>query len=97
MKINWRVRAKNPQFWIGLAGVIASPVLAYLGVGYEDLTTWQSVGDVLGRFVENPYLIGTVCMAVLSFLGVLTDPTTKGIRDSPRAMGYDAPGDGEEE
>ena len=97
MKINWRVRAKNPQFWIGLAGVIASPVLAYLGVGYEDLTTWQSVGDVLGRFVENPYLIGTVCMAVLSFLGVLTDPTTKGIGDSIRAMGYDAPNDGEEE
>ena len=97
MKINWRVRAKNPQFWTGLAGVIASPVLAYLGVGYEDLTTWQSVGDVLGQFLHNPYLIGTVCVAALSFLGVLTDPTTKGIGDSPRAMGYDAPGDGEEE
>ena len=97
MKINWRVRARSPQFWTGLAGVIASPVLAYLGVGYEDLTTWQSVGDVLGQFLHNPYLIGTVCMAALSFLGVLTDPTTKGIGDSPRAMGYDAPGDGEEE
>ena len=39
MKINWKVRVKSPQFWIGLVGVTASPILAYLGLGFEDLTT----------------------------------------------------------
>jgi len=81
-KINWKVRAKSPQFWIGLLGVIASPVLAYYG---------QSVGNVLARFFTNPFLIGTVGVAVLSFIGVLTDPTTKGVGDSEQAREYTKP------
>lgn len=91
MKINWKVRVKSPQFWIGLIGVILSPVLAYLGLGFEDLTTWDSLGNVFAQFFTNPYLIGTVVMAVLSFIGVLTDPTTKGIRDSAQALAYTIP------
>lgn len=91
MKINWKVRAKSPQFWVGLAGVILSPVMAYLGLGLEDLTTWEKVGDVFAQFFTNPYLIGTVAMAVLSFIGVLTDPTTKGLGDSVQALGYAKP------
>lgn len=77
MKINWKVRVKSPQFWIGLVGVIASPILAYLGLGFEDLTTWSSIGEVFAAFFSNPYLIGTVVMAVLSFIGVLTDRRPK--------------------
>lgn len=91
MKINWKVRVKSPQFWIGLVGVIASPILAYLGLGFEDLTTWSSIGEVFAAFVGNPYLIGTVVMAVLSFIGVLTDPTTKGMGDSEQALTYEKP------
>lgn len=90
-KINWKVRAKSPQFWIGLIGVVLSPVLAYFGIGFEDLTTWDSIGNVFAQFFSNPYLIGTVVMAVLSFIGVLTDPTTKGITDSEQAQGYTEP------
>lgn len=90
-KINWRVRAKSPQFWVGLLGVIASPVLAYYGLSYADMTTWGSIGNVLVQFFSNPFLIGTVVMAVLSFIGVLTDPTTKGVGDSERALGYGKP------
>lgn len=89
--INWKVRVKSPAFWIGLLGVILSPVLAYLGLGFEDLTTWESIGDVFVQFFGNPYLIGTVGMAVLSFIGVLNDPTTKGLKDSEQAMKYDRP------
>ena len=77
-KINWKVRAKSPQFWIGLIGVVLSPVLAYLGLGFEDLTTWDSVANVFVQFFTNPYLIGTAVMAVLSFIGVLTDPDVQG-------------------
>ena len=89
--INWKVRIKSPQFWIGILGVIASPVLAYYGLSYADMTTWESIGSVLAQFFTNPFLIGTVVMAVLSFIGVLTDPTTKGIKDSEQAMGYEEP------
>lgn len=90
-KINWKVRAKSPQFWAGLIGVVLSPILAYLGLGFEDLTTWNSIANVFAQFFSNPYLIGTVVMAILSFIGVLTDPTTKGIKDSEQAQGYTEP------
>lgn len=89
--INWKVRIKSPQFWIGILGVIASPVLAYYGLSYADMTTWESIGSVLAQFFTNPFLIGTVVMAVLSFIGVLTDPTTKGVSDSEQAMEYKKP------
>lgn len=89
--INWKVRIKSIQFWVGLIGVIMSPILAYLNLSYSDLTTWESIGEVARAFFTNPFLIGTVIMAVLSFIGVITDPTTKGMSDSSQAMTYEKP------
>ena len=91
MSINWKVRAKSPQFWIGVAGAVAAPIMAYMGVSYADFTTWSSIADALVKFVQNPYLIGVTCASVLSFVGVLADPTTKGLGDSERALAYDKP------
>lgn len=93
--INWKVRMQSPSWWLGMAGIIASPVLAYLGLAYSDLTTWSSVGNVFVQFVGNPYLIGTVVVAVLGAIGVTADPTTKGFGDSARAMTYTKPGTSE--
>ena len=95
MKINWKVRAKSPQFWIGLLGVIGSVVLPYFSMTYADLTTWEGVAKLMGDFIQNPFLVGSVIMAALGFVGVLNDPTTKGIKDSERALGYKKPGGGE--
>lgn len=89
--INWKVRLHNPAWWLGMAGIVMSPVLAYLGLAYSDLTTWSSLADVFVKFISNPYLIGTVVVAVLGAIGVTVDPTTKGISDSARAMTYDKP------
>ena len=89
--INWKVRMQSPSWWLGMAGIVASPVLAYLGLAYSDLTTWLSVGSVFVQFVSNPYLIGTVIVAVLGAIGVTADPTTKGFGDSARAMTYTKP------
>lgn len=94
MNINWRVRAKHPTFWIGLIGAVGTPILAYLGITAADLTTWESVGGVARTAIANPYLLGMVAFSVLSFLGIVTDPTTKGLGDSTRALGYDEPSDG---
>lgn len=84
MKINWHVRMKNPLFWISLGGVI----LTAMGQSPEVFTSWGSVLQALLALVRNPYLLGSVILAVL---GVLMDPTTRGICDSSRALTYDEP------
>lgn len=91
MNINWKVRVKSPQFWIGVIGVIFSPVMSYLGLSGSDFTTWESVLSFFRSFISNPYLIATAVMSVFSFLGVITDPTTSGFSDSSRAMTYKQP------
>lgn len=90
-KINWKVRAKSPQFWIGVAGAVASPVMAYYGVTTADLTTWQGIGNLAAQAIQNPFVLMSIGTSVLSFIGVLTDPTTKGIKDSEQAQEYEKP------
>lgn len=84
MNINWKVRIKNPYFWIGLLGVI----LAAMGVNAEMFTSWQAVIDQAKAFISNPYMIGSVFMAVL---GQILDPTTAGLKDSIQALEYNVP------
>ena len=84
MKINWKVRIKNPYFWIGLLGVI----LAAMGVDAQMFTSWQAVIDQAKALISNPFMLGSVLMAVL---GTLIDPTTAGISDSRRALEYNLP------
>ncbi len=84
MKINWKVRLKNPYFWIGLIGVI----LATLGIKPEDLSSWPMLLEQIKAVAANPFLLFSVIFAVL---GVITDPTTKGVNDSRRALTYTKP------
>ena len=84
MNINWKVRMKNPLFWISMVGVI----LAAMGKSPEVFTSWGTVFQAAVELFSNPYLLGCVILAVM---GAIVDPTTKGIRDSRRAMGYDEP------
>ena len=84
MKINFLVRAKNPWFWIGLVGV----VLTAMGISPETLTSWGAVIEAVKELVTNPFLLGSVIVALL---GVLNDPTTAGLGDTNQAMGYKEP------
>ena len=84
MKLNLKVRIRNPWFWVGLIGII----LSAMGVSPEDLTSWQAVLAMLKDFISNPFMIGTVFVAML---GVFVDPTTAGIGDSAQALTYDTP------
>ena len=81
MKINMKVRVKNPYFWIGLMGVL----LAAIGIDTQTLTSWSALWSVILDFIKNPFAIGS---AVIAILGVLVDPTTAGIGDSQLALGY---------
>ena len=84
MKINFKVRAKNVYFWVGLVGVI----LSAMGVSASMFTSWKIVWDAIVNLVSNPFMLGSVALAII---GVLVDPTTKGITDSLQAMEYEKP------
>lgn len=84
MKINWKVRVKNPYFWIGLLGI----VLSAMGVSADMFTSWGVVVEQAKALISNPYMIGSVIMALL---GAILDPTTAGITDSQRALEYNSP------
>lgn len=78
---------------MSIAVSIVTPILAYFGLTAADLTTWNALGNIFVDAIKNPYVIGLVLFSVYN---TLIDPTTKGIKDSVRAMGYNMPG-GEDE
>lgn len=86
--INFKVRAKNILFWVSVVVAVLTPVLAYFGITMQEITTWQALVDVLFQAVSNPYV---VVLMLVSLYNAILDPTTKGIADSPRAMGYERP------
>lgn len=42
--INWKVRMKNPMFWVQILLSVIMPILAYLGLTAEDLSSWSVLG-----------------------------------------------------
>lgn len=83
MKINWLVRIKNKNFWIAVIPAVlllAQVVLAVFGVTID-------IGDLGNKLLA----VVNAAFAVLSILGIVTDPTTKGISDSDQAMTYIKP------
>lgn len=88
MKINWKVRLKNPVFWVQVAVAVFVPILAYFGLNWSEMTTWASIGSLLWQAIQNPVVVVSV---VVSVYNACIDPTTKGINDSVRALSYDKP------
>lgn len=84
MKINWRIRLLDKQFWLEI--VPALLLLAQVGAG---LFGYQlDLGDLGNKIIA----VINALFAVLVILGVVRDPTTPGLSDSDRAMQYIAPG-----
>lgn len=88
MNINWKVRLKNPSFWVSVAIAVITPILAYMGITAQDITTWAALGNVLLQAVSNPYVLLTVAVSVYN---AVIDPTSTGVTDSARALQYNAP------
>ena len=83
MRINWKVRFKN-KVWLG------SFFSLVVGFIYSLLALF----DVFPAVTQN--LVVQLLNQVLTFLGligVIVDPTTAGLEDSNRAMGYEDPWD----
>ena len=81
MKINWKVRFKN-KVWLG----------SFLSLVIGFIYSLQALFDVFPAVTQN--LVVQLLNQVLTFLGligVIVDPTTAGLEDSDRAMGYEEP------
>lgn len=83
MKINWTVRLKNKTFWLALVPAVLLLIQVVAAVFGIDIKL-DGLGDKLLAVVNALF-------AVLTILGVVTDPTTVGISDSRQAMEYDKP------
>lgn len=84
MKVNWKIRVKNKAFWVTLiptALLLISQVAGVFGFTLD----LSALGDKLIGIAGTVFLI-------LSLVGIVVDPTTEGVNDSERAMGYVAPG-----
>ena len=88
MKINLKVRFKNPVFIAQLILAILTPILAYAGLTFQDLTSWDALGKLLLGAISNPYVLGLIAVSVWN---ALNDPTTAGVKDSTRALTYTRP------
>ena len=81
MKINWKVRLKNPVFWAtAVPGAIS---LVYLILGLLGV-----VPTVTEEYLVQVFL---TIVDILTNIGILVDPTTAGVSDSAVAMTYQKP------
>ena len=81
MKLNWKVRFKN-KVWLG----------SFLSLIVGFIYSMLALFDVFPAVTQN--LVVQLLNQVLTFLGligVIVDPTTAGLGDSERAMGYEVP------
>ena len=78
--IKWNVRIRNKTFWMTVIPALALVVQAIAAVFGFKLDFSELTGKILA--------VVDAVFALLVILGVVVDPTTAGIGDSKRAMGY---------
>ncbi len=82
-KINWRVRLKSKTFWLTIIPALLLLVQVVAAVFGFELQ--------LGELGEKLLAVVNAAFAVLSILGIVTDPTTAGVSDSAQALTYTKP------
>ena len=81
MAVNWKVRFKNKVFLTTLASLVVGCVFNIL-----------KVFNIVPTITENEILeIIAQILTILGVIGIIVDPTTAGLGDSQRAMGYEEP------
>lgn len=81
MQINWKVRFKNKVWLTALLSFAVSTVYQLLGLF-----------DIMPALTQDAVMQAVAAiLQLLSLLGVVVDPTTKGLGDSERALTYAEP------
>lgn len=83
MQINWKVRIANKDFWMSMIPAVLILIQA-IGAPLGLVLDFGELGNQLLAIVNAVF-------AVLAILGIVNDPTTKGMSDSKLAMTYEAP------
>lgn len=83
VRVNWLVRLKNKTFWLSFIPALLLLVQVIASVFGYSLD--------LGELGNKLLAVVNAVFALLSILGIVTDPTTSGVSDSERAMGYTEP------
>ena len=81
--INWKVRFTNKSFWVALIPAVLlliQVVAAVFGITLD-----------LGNLGDKLLDVVNALFAVLTIIGIVNDPTTKGLSDSSQAMTYTTP------
>ena len=81
--INWEVRIKNKAFWVAFIPAVLLLVQVVAAVfGFT-----PNLGELGNRLLD----VVNAAFSVLAILGIVADPTTKGITDSTQALTYKEP------
>ena len=81
MKINWKLRLPN-------RATLWSLICLLVSIVYRVLDACGVIPPFNRDFILE---IAADVLSVLGLLGVIVDPTTDGVNDSERAMGYEQP------
>lgn len=81
--INWKIRIKNKNFWLAIIPAVILLIQAVAAVFGFTL----DFGELSTKLIS----VVNAVFVVLAILGIVTDPTTSGVRDSKRALGYSEP------
>lgn len=81
MNVNWKIRFKHKPFLIALFSILILLIQQVAGVFGFDTTIYN----------EQATEIFNTVLVLLSILGVISDPTTEGVSDSPNALRYEKP------
>lgn len=81
MKINWKLRGQNKVTLVSIMGVVIAFIYQVLGMfGIVPKVSENEIIHLFSMFID-----------ILVAVGIVVDPTTKGLNDSDRAMGYQEP------
>lgn len=81
MKLNWKLRIKNKATLTALCVTIIAFIYQILGMlGIAPSVSESEVTNLVAMFIN-----------LLAMLGIVVDPTTKGLGDSAQAMEYNEP------
>ena len=65
-------KLKSPYFWL----IVVALIFSASGVDFNQLTSWQLLGQALVSILNNPVSIVAV---ITAFLGIWNDNSTKGL------------------
>lgn len=82
MGLNWKLRLQNKVTLLAILGDIVAIVFSIIKLVQTKDFSYETIMHIITLIVE-----------VLVLLGIVVDPTTKGIKDTKLAQGYTEPRD----